>query len=568
MAENTICREQIMSEQYRDFIISAYGGRMPPGIPQDQLCVQSMEIGYKIIYLSENISGPLQFGAFPYSAIPQCFTLIDTAAMNQAGIIPVQNYPSLELMGENVMLGFVDTGIDYTNEVFRNLDGTTRLAAIWDQTIQTGTAPQDLFYGSEYREGDINEALGSRQPLDIVPSMDEDGHGTFLASIAAGGADEAQGFIGAAPESTIAVVKLKPAKQYLRDFYFIPENAPCYQENDIMLGVQYLVRLAEERNMPIAICIALGTNMGGHNGTTPIEIVLAIYASMLNRAIIIGVGNEANQRHHFFDRLEDNNARREVEIRVGDGVEGFVTELWTDIPNLLNVSLISPSGEIVPRISVRQGRNAVFRFLFEQTEVSVDYLVLVQGNNSQLVFFRFKNPAPGLWRIVVEPIQIADGQFHMWLPVKEFLTGDVIFLRSNPDTTLTTPSATYPAISVGYYNGAENSIDINSGRGYTRGGMVKPDFVAPGVGVTGAMPGNRFVTETGSSVAAGITAGASALLLEWLNYKEDSGGVDTLQLKNMFILGAQRRPNVAYPSQEWGYGTLNLYRTLDQIRQI
>ena len=128
------------------------------------------------------------------------------------------------------MIGFLDTGIDYQNPVFQHLDKTTRIAGIWDQTIQSGTPPESFDYGSHYTPDMINEALASEDPYSLVPSVDNNGHGTFLASIAAGSGDPDAQFIGAAPESVIAVVKLKQAKQYLRDYYFIPNTAPAFQE--------------------------------------------------------------------------------------------------------------------------------------------------------------------------------------------------------------------------------------------------------------------------------------------------------------------------------------------------
>ena len=149
------------------------------------------------------------------------------------------------------------------------------------------------------------------------------------------------------------------------------------------------------------------------------------------------------------------------------------------------------------------------------------------------------------------------------------MTGEVIFLASSPETTLTEPSSSDSLITVSHYNGAENSIDINSGRGYTRTGDVKPDFAAPGVDVTGVLPGGRYIRRTGSSAAAAITSGASALLIEWLLMQNSRfTGFNTMQLKGLFILGAVQRPDIDYPNREWGYGTLNLYGTLQAIREL
>src|SRR5699024_4104992 len=178
-----------------------------------------------------------------------------------------------------ILMGFLDTGLDYRNPVFRNLDGSTRILGIWDQTIQDGNPEEHFGYGSVYTREDINRALQSEDPLAFVPSQDTNGHGTFTASVAAGSANVENQFLGAAPESMIAMVKLKGAKQYLRDYYFIKEGAEAFQENDMLAGLFYLNSLAEKYEMPLVICVPLGCSLGGHNGTAPICEELEVYAN-------------------------------------------------------------------------------------------------------------------------------------------------------------------------------------------------------------------------------------------------------------------------------------------------
>ena len=265
--------------------------------------------------------------------------------LNQTGILPVQNYPTLQLKGSGVLIGFLDSGIDYSNTIFRNLDGSTRIAAIWDQTVQSNTPPQAFSYGSEFTREQINEALLSENPLEIVPSTDDTGHGTYAASLAAGGADVGEQFLGAAPEASIAVVKLKQAKQYLRNYYYIPDNTVCYQETDIMLGLKFLNDLADSLEMPLVVCITCGTTMGGHIGTLPLSFLIDGYSTIANHITVIGTGNEADKRHHYFNTIENERDTKTVEIRVGENVSGFSMELWTEVPNILSISIISPSGE-------------------------------------------------------------------------------------------------------------------------------------------------------------------------------------------------------------------------------
>jgi len=562
------CREQILSEDSRDFLVSqiqeAIFNEQFPG----EKCVQETDFLYQCIYVEKELADPIQLDKYPYHSIPKCYTLLDVQAMEQSGILQVQNYPTLQLQGSGVLIGFIDTGIDYQNPVFRNLDGSTRIAGIWDQTIQDGTPPEGLFYGTEYTEQTINEALRNENPFEIVPSRDESSHGTFLASIAAGGVSEENQFIGAAPDARIAVVKLKEAKQYLKDFYLIGTNASCYQENDIMLGITYLNQLANRLNLPLVICIALGTNQGSHTASSPLSGILDVLGNVANRAVVIGGGNEANQRHHYLGQIQNETDSQQVEIRVSENVNGFSLELWSNPLNIFAVSVVSPSGEQTYTFPVRSERTESYVFVLERTAITVDYKVFVERLDAELVFLRFQDPTEGIWKVIVEPVRFEDGVFHMWLPVTEFLENEVYFLEPNPDYTITEPGSTLSGITVAFYDGKNNSIAIQSGRGYTRSERIKPDLAAPGVNVIGAGMRNQFVTRTGSSIATGITAGAAVLIMEWVVYRLQQKTIDSTQIRNLLVLGTDKRQNEAYPNREWGYGRLDVYNTFETIRQI
>ena len=568
MTDSETCRQHILSEDYRDFIGNHVRTPFFESIMREGQCEQDAGFDYKCFYLPAELAGPVTLSRFSYNSIPKCFTPTSMETLNQTGILPVQNYPTLQLKGEGVLIGFLDSGIDYTNQVFRNIDGSTRIAAIWDQTVQSGSPPEGFAYGTEFTEKQINEALNEENPLAVVPSSDDTGHGTYTASLAAGSGNPQEQFLGAAPEASIAVVKLKQAKQYLRDYYFIPADAVCYQETDLMLGLKYLNDLADSLSLPLVVCITVGSNMGGHIGTLPFSYLIEGYSTKANHITVIGTGNEADKRHHYFNTITDMADRKSVEIRVGENVSGFSLELWTDIPNILSISILSPSGENTSRIPFRAGASAEVSFLFERTKVSIDYRLLVEKSTSELVFFRFDAPAPGIWKIIIEPLALADGQFHMWLPVTEFLRGEVYFLEPDPYYTLTNPAAADSPIVVSYYNGNTDALSQSSGRGYTRSRRIKPDIAAPGVDVPGALPGGRFTVRTGASAAAAVTAGAIALMLEWLLNYENVPGIDSYQIKSLLILGAVRPKTMEYPNREWGYGQLNLYNTFETIRQL
>ena len=568
MADLETCREHILSEDYRDFIGNHVRTPFFDSIMRDGQCEQDAGFDYKCIYLPKEDAEPVTLTRFSYNSIPKCYAPLSLETLNQAGILPIQNYPTLQLKGEGVLIGFLDSGIDYENAVFRNLDGSTRITAIWDQTEQSGTPPEGFAYGSEFSEEMINAALAAEDPRSLVPSGDESGHGTYAAGIAAGGANAEEQFLGAAPEASIAMVKLKQAKDYLRDYYFIPRDAVCYQETDLMLGLKYLNDLADRLKMPLVICITVGTSMGGHIGTLPFPFLIEGYSTRANRITVIGTGNEADKRHHYYDTLESSTNSRTVELRVGENVSGFSLELWSDIPNVFSISMISPSGESTSRIPFRAGAGAEIDFLFEKTKVSVDYRLLVEKSTSELVFFRFQAPAPGIWKIIVEPLASIDGNFHMWLPLTEFLSGEVYFLEADPYYTLTSLANTDSPVIVSWYNGSTGALSQESGRGYTRSQRINPDITAPGVDVRGALPGGRFAARSGSCVSAAVTAGAVALMLEWLIYDQDVPGIDSYQIKSLLILGAVRPDIMEYPNREWGYGQLNLYNTFETMRQL
>ena len=501
--------------------------------------------------------------------------------MDAAGITPAGELPVLNNQGAGVIVGFVDTGINYTDSLFRNVDGSTRIIGIWDQTnnsdnsnnIENETAkPFSAFsalYGTQYTAEEINLALNSDNPASIVPTRDENGHGTFLASIATGNRDERAGFSGAAPQASIAMVKLKPAKQYLRDFYLIQDGAEAYQENDIMMGVSYLYFLARKYSMPLVVCIPLGTNMGSHMGMSRLGQYLNQVSLSNGSAVITAAGNETGARHHFRAVMDADTDEVTAELRVGEREAGFSMELWAENMGAYTVGFISPTGEVARAISVPlRGENTV-SFLLEQTQITVYTQIADVSSGSQFIFMRFENPMSGIWRILIRNSLDIRETFHLWLPVRGFITDETYFLRPDPDTTITDPgNARYP-ITVTAYDHTKNSIYIHASRGYSLSGRIKPDLAAPGVNILGAsVSGRRLTRMSGTSVSAAHLAGAAAILLNWGVLNANYPYLNTPVLKSIFVRGAQRNPALTYPNREFGYGTLNLYEAFLHLRNL
>lgn len=575
------CTNSVASEDFADFIAPYFTTPEEFIRSQGTDCVDFVNSTLAVVYVPLSTVTPSTYTSYTYSAVPKLYSLLDVTSMDAAGITPAGELPVLNNQGAGVIVGFVDTGINYTDSLFRNVDGSTRIIGIWDQTnnsdnsnnIENETAkPFSAFsalYGTQYTAEEINLALNSDNPASIVPTRDENGHGTFLASIAAGNRDERAGFSGAAPRASIAMVKLKPAKQYLRDFYLIQDGAEAYQENDIMMGVSYLYFLARKYSMPLVVCIPLGTNMGSHMGMSRLGQYLNQVSLSNGSAVITAAGNETGARHHFRAVMDADTDEVTAELRVGEREAGFSMELWAENMGAYTVGFISPTGEVAREISVPlRGENTV-SFLLEQTQITVYTQIADVSAGSQFIFMRFENPMSGIWRILIRNSLDIRETFHIWLPVRGFISDETYFLRPDPDTTITDPgNARYP-ITVTAYDHTRNSIYIHASRGYSLSGRIKPDLAAPGVNILGAsVSGRRLTRMSGTSVSAAHLAGAAAILLNWGILDGNYPYLNTPVLKSIFVRGAQRNPALTYPNREFGYGMLDLYEAFLRLRNL
>lgn len=531
-------------------------------------CYHAIDAGYGVANVRRSQVAPLSLVYYGYSTIPKLYGLMqteerlfDASPLVAMGNIRVQN-PPLALQGSGVIMGFIDTGIRYQEDVFRREDGSTRIMSIWDQTIQTGDPPEGFSYGTEYRRADIDRALASTDPLSIVPTTDTVGHGTRMASAAAGSLlNQGLSFRGAAPLADIAVVKLKGAKPYLRDYYLIDDRALAFQENDIMEAVNYLQRMAVAFERPVVIVLGLGTNMGSHDGTSALDSYLNIVAGRRSIAVVVGGGNEGDKEHHYENSMPSN-----VEIRVEEPVRGFCMELWGGLPDVYSISIRSPGGERTPVIDFRNGIDRRISFIFERTVIKLTSILVERDSGDPMIFMRFENPTPGIWTVSVTSsarIMRGRGLYHMWLPIEAFLSGSVTFLSPSPDVTLTEPSNAAQVITISAYNSYTDSWYAPSGRGYTRNGRIKPDLAAPGVGIPTALG------ETdGSCMAAALAAGCVAQFLEWAVVDGNAYSVDSRGTKSYLIQGADRPDNVVYPDRQWGYGRIDINGTFETLARL
>lgn len=566
------CRDRILSDDYLD-VITDYPLQDSENNELD-LCHINVDNLYNIVYISRTHVLNINDYLYDYKSVPKLYGLMqedvtgrsfDPNSLIVSGITQIQREP-LSLTGQGVVVCLIDTGIDYTHAAFRDSEGNSRILAIWDQTAQDGAPPEGLYYGAEYTREDINRALQAENPYSVVPSRDENGHGSAMAGVAAGSKlGNGIHYLGAAPDADIVVVKLKETKQFLRDFYMVPPGVPAYEETDIMLGVLYADRFVDQFRRPVVICIGLGTNYGDHAGSGSLPRYLDAVAAKRSRAVVVCGGNEGNAGHHFQGHLDSvrqpGGGAVPVEVRVEDNAEGFLLELWGNVPDVFTISVRSPGGETIPPIRLGIQDSITYSFVYERTKVTIAGTLVEPFSGEEVILLRVALPTPGIWTFLVESVgNVHNGTFHMWLPVTQFMNAAVEFLEASPYITLTEPAMAGDVISVSAYNAANNSFYINSGRGFTRTGMVNPDFAAPGVNVS-TIRGR----ETGSSLAAAVTAGAVAQFMQWAVVQGNNRTVASKEIKNYFIRGASRNADVAYPNREWGYGRLNVVGTFDAL---
>jgi len=574
------CKEMILSNEVYDIITDFPIERIEL---QEPFCYVDAGEGYSIVYMNARGGSNREMDFWDYQIVPKLYGLMqpvgdevqqgnvlqnsmqfDPNNLIASGITQVQR-PPLSLTGSGVVVCMIDTGIDYRNPAFLDENGNSRILAIWDQTIQEGTPPEGFPFGSEYLREDINRALRAENPYTIVPSRDENGHASAMAAVAAGSNVRiGNSFLGAAPNADIVVVKLKECKDYLRRFYLVPEGVPAYQENDIMLGVRYADSFARLFLRPVVICLGVGTNMGDHAGSSALSRYLNAIAIKRSRAVVVGGGNEGNASHHYYGRLQEGDSERDVEIRVGEGSIGFWLEIWGELPDIITVSIRSPGGETIAPIRLNLQQSITYDFVYERSRVTVDTTLVEASSGNELLLFRVQEPTPGIWTFRVSAVgQIYNGQFNMWLPITDFLNTQVYFLNPTPYTTLTEPAMASEVISVSTYNAENNSFYIESGRGFSRDGNVRPDLSAPGVNVS-TIRGRS----TGSSLAAAITAGAVAQFMQWAVVENNDEFAEGRQIKSYLIRGAERSQGLTYPNREWGYGRLNLEETFEVLTNV
>lgn len=466
-------------------------------------------------------------------------------------INPVQQ-PPFSLLGNGVFVAVVDSGIDYTNADFRNADGTTRIRALWDQTIP-GNPPGGYAIGSEYTKEEIDEALiqeAASERERMVPSRDISGHGTAVAAIAAGNGAGSVGkeYAGVAPESELLVVKLGSPRA---------EGFP--RTTELLQGVDYVIRKALEWGRPVAVNLSFGNTYGSHDGTSLLERFLDDISNYWKSVICVGSGNEGTSAGHTSGILQEA-VEEEIQLGVQSNEPTVNVQIWKSYVDDVDISIVSPSGVRAGPIQQILGPQ---RFVLGGTEILLYYGEPRPYSVRQEIFLDFLPRDSfinnGVWRIILTPRRVVSGEYQMWLPSQNALNVGTAFLFPISNNTLTIPSTAGRVVTVGAYNALTFSYAVFSGRGPSREyeSLIapKPDLAAPGVRVTSVVPGGGYAAFSGTSFATPFVTGSAALLMEWGIVKGNDPYLYGEKVKAYLRRGAKPLPGfTVYPNPQVGYG--------------
>lgn len=580
MPDNAIC--DIYSENKYEYLVEYRGNIIEDMENVDYACAYIINEKLAIVSVLDDRIEELQKEVPSILLVNyrSMFVVEGVNGNNTSNISAVKVNPYLNLTGSGVLIGIADTGIDYINKEFIREDDTTRIEAIWDQTInyheeanRSKSIDHNKVYGGKiFFEADINEAIKAskegKNPYDIVPTKDDIGHGTAMASIA-GARGYDKDVQGIAQDCNFVIVKLRQSASYIKE---LRENrikeVPVYDNGTIVAGIEYLKQYAIYRQKPMVIISAIGSTDHSHDGSDLFSRFVNEISSLKGIVVVSGCGNEGAAAGHASGVINNKGEIIEKDLNIPREMKSLNFRIWVTRPNKMALAVIAPSGQDSNFSEPKINEEEDYKFIYENTELKVKYLMPDIVTGLEVIILNFRNIKPGIWKLKLKGTYIVKGRFDIWLPPHATLPPDTLFIEPDPYQTITTAGGAIKAISIGFYNQNNKSIMAESGRGFPLYGGIKPDVAAPGVDINAVAPGNGKTAINGATAAAAITAGVCALIIQWGVVKGNDTDMYSAKLISYITSGADRSIKVKYPDQSIGFGLLDLEGIFNKLAGI
>jgi subtilisin family serine protease len=418
--------------------------------------------------------------------------------------------------GRNVIVGVIDSGIDFRHQDFRNGDGSTRILAIWDQagTGAAGSPPTGYSYGGECTQAMINAAIGGDPAA--CTQKDTDGHGTHVTGIAAGNG-QATGngqigyrMIGMAPSADLLVANGNGNAQVLD-------------------AIAWMKAKAAALSRPLVINMSFGSYFGARDGTSNYEQGMSNLAGP-GVILVAAAGNEATAPIRAFGTITQG-ASVTVGFNIPGDSRGGDLEIWYPGTDAYGVNVEGPGCAATATVNPGENPGTVTTACGGVEFASTG----PQANNDDRqirVSIGSTSAAPlvtGAWKITLVGTVVAGGSRAFSIISGEDVTGFTFTDHTAPLTTeiLTDTSSSRRVIAVAAYNtrtswnsvdgpssdtssGPLSDISNFSSRGPRRTcsnpakcpAIMKPEITAPGSKIMAALTADKASPASPSSVEA------------------------------------------------------------------
>ncbi len=417
------------------------------------------------------------------------------------------------LTGNGVLVAIIDTDIDINHEYFYKND----------------KSKISFYYNMESNFELCNDEIDTMTNYDF-----KNGHGTELAKTISAVAKDVE-FI---------CVELPKARNELLKTNCIDNEKNLFSSIDIINAIDYAIEKSNKLQKPLSICLAVGTNMSAHNGTTIFEKYLDKISQKTGISICVSAGCEGNKKTHI-ERTLTHDKIENLQINVCENQKSLPIYLYTNNVDYFILQLKSPDNEMFLYRPTQSIETTEYTFKESTTKILINY-----NFKKQEIIINMDSPSKDIWTLYFTPSLVDSGKLHAYLPLNSLLEENTYFHSNSSAYSITVPATANGVISVGAYDKTSNEIHDTTGRGPTTDMKIKPTIVAP--------HSNDYCTTSGTSISTAEVSAVCALILEWGIIHKNNIHLNTETISRMLINSSKKHPLYSYPNNIEGHGRLSM----------